>query len=814
VSDGGGTRVRVRCRGTVQGVGFRPAVHRLASSLGLGGWVTNDPQGATIEIEGQEAMVTAFVDRLQAELPPLARLDGVDAEPCAPCGEVAFTVRQSALGRREGALVPPDAVLCADCRREMETEGDRRYHYPFTTCTNCGPRFSLVRELPYDRERTSMACFPLCVACRREYEDPRDRRYHAEPVACPVCGPRLWLAGPKGEEVAVAADPVAHVRSELLAGWIVAVKGVGGFQLACRADSSEVVERLRTRKRRQGKPFAIMVRDLTAAHSLVELDEECERLLLSPRSPIVLAPRRRPSPIAEGVAPGLEDLGVMLPTTPLHVELLRDRRLPPLVMTSANLSEEPLCRTNREAVERLAGVADLYLMHDRDVVRRIDDSVVRSSSRGPVMVRRARGWVPEPLPLPVAAPVPVVATGGHLQVTACVAVGEQAFPSQHVGDLDSVAARAFLGEVTESLVAFLQAEPGLVAADEHPDYASGWLARELGERWGAEVLAVQHHLAHAAAVLAENGRFPGPGQRRFAVTLDGTGWGGDGAAWGGEWLEVDGDLGWRRLASLEPLPLVGGEAAVREPWRVAVAALDRSGDGDLIERTPLAGLVGSERLRQVLSLCKSGHWPLASGAGRVFEAAGALLGVALDNRWEGEAAVRLEALAASSPRPVQAWEEVRLGNEARVLPSSRLLSAAARRLAAGEPPSEVAAGFHATFTRLAADLTIGLGLPAGSAVALGGGCFVNRILTAGLSAALERAGFEILLARAVPPGDGGLSYGQAVVAAVAAARGVRPCREDPYTRSNDVVTPAEPRGEATTGEPRSAGMNGGDSRCA
>jgi len=774
VSDGGTTRMRVRCRGTVQGVGFRPAVHRLASSLGLGGWVTNDSQGATIEIEGEGTRVAAFVDRLSAELPPLARLDGLAAEPCATQGEVGFTVRRSALGRRDGALVPPDAALCADCRRDMEAPQDRRYHYPFTTCTNCGPRFSLVHELPYDRERTSMGCFPLCATCQIEYDDPGDRRYHAEPVACPMCGPQLWLVGTDGEPVPVMADPVTHVRSELLAGWIVAIKGLGGFQLACRADSAEVVGRLRRRKRRQGKPLAIMVRDLEVARRLVHLDDEGEALLLSPRSPIVLAPRRRPSRVAEEVAPGLDDLGVMLPTTPLHVELLRDPRLPPLVMTSGNLSEEPLCRTNREAVERLAGVADLFLLHDRDVVRRIDDSVVRTSPCGPVMVRRARGWVPEPLPLPVAAPLPVVATGGHLQVTACVTVGEQAFPSQHVGDLDSVAARAFLSEVIEGLLSFLQAEPGLIAADLHPDYASGWLALELGQRWGAEVVGVQHHLAHAAAVLAENGCFPGPGETCFALALDGTGWGGDGTAWGGEWLEVAGDLRCRRLASLEPLPLVGGEAAVREPWRVAVAALERAGEADLIAQTPLWPLVNGDRLRDVLRLCKGGDWPLATGAGRVFEAAGALLGVALENRWEGEAAARLEALATTSSAPPEEWAEVAGDNGAAVLPSSRLLAAVARRVAAGEGPAEVAAGFHATFSRLAVDLTVGLGLPAGAVVALGGGCFVNRILSARLAPGLRGEGFQVVEARAAPPGDGGLSYGQAVVAAVAAARGVRP----------------------------------------
>ncbi len=474
-------RLQLRCRGTVQGVGFRPAIHRIATSLGLDGWVINDPQGATMEIEGPVDVVDQFLERLPRELPPLARLDRIEREEREPLGEDGFEVRSSTLGRREGALVPPDAVLCDDCRREMEDPEDRRFHYPFTTCTNCGPRFTLVRSLPYDRERTSMECFPLCSECDREYTDPTDRRFHAEPVACPQCGPKLWLADGKGEPLGLPEDPVAGARDELLAGRIVAVKGLGGFQLACRADSSEAVTRLRRRKRRFGKPFAVMVRDLETANETVNLDAASEDLLLSPRAPIILAPRLDGTPVAPEVAPGLDDLGVMLPTTPLHVELLRDPKMPPLVMTSGNLSEEPLRRGNREAVEGLSGIADCFLLHDRDVVRRLDDSVVRTSPRGPALVRRARGWVPEPMPLPVAAPAVIVATGGHLQVTACVAQHEQAFLSQHVGDLDSVSAREFLGEVIDGLLDFLQVEPELIIADAHPDYPSSWLARDLGD---------------------------------------------------------------------------------------------------------------------------------------------------------------------------------------------------------------------------------------------------------------------------------------------------------------------------------------------
>jgi hydrogenase maturation protein HypF len=779
VNDNEPVRLQIRCRGTVQGVGFRPAIHRIATTLGLKGWVINDPQGATMEIEGPAEVVDAFLERLPEELPPLARLDRVDREALEPLGEEGFEVRTSTLGRRKGALVPPDAVLCNDCRREMEDPNDRRHHYPFTTCTNCGPRFSLVRKLPYDRERTSMACFPLCPDCEVEYTDPTDRRFHAEPVACPTCGPRLWLTDEGGEPMESIEDPVAAARDELLAGRIVAVKGLGGFQLACRADSSEAVMRLRRRKRRMGKPFAVMVRDLETAKQTVDLDPASEDLLLSSRAPIILAPRRQPL-IAPEVAPGLDDLGVMLPTTPLHVELLRDRAMPPLVMTSGNLSEEPLCRGNREAVESLAGIADCFLLHDRDIVRRVDDSVVRTSPRGPTLVRRARGWVPEPLPLPAESPAVIVASGGHLQVTACVAQGEQAFLSQHVGDLDSVPAREFLAEVIEGLLDFLQVEPELIAADAHPDYPSSWLARDLGDRFGAEVLSVQHHLAHAAAVLAEHGKFPGGGERCLGIALDGTGWGPDGTAWGGEWLSLGGDLEWRRLAHLEPLALIGGEAAVREPWRVAVAALVRQGGEKLIASTPMAAQIEEARLATMVQLAADASWPMASGAGRVFEAAGALLGVGEVNRWEGEAAARLEALASRAGNSPEPWLDVEIEarDEKPMMPSSKLLVEVARRAAVGEEPASVAAGFHATFCHLAAELTEMVAGDQRGVVALGGGCAVNRILCVRLAEALERLGFEVRLPNNVPPGESGLSYGQAAIGAVAAARGVKPRQID------------------------------------
>ncbi len=746
--------------------------------MGLAGWVVNDPAGATAEVEGPRAVVEAFPDRLRAGMPPLARLDQMLMEEVSCRGDTGFEVRDSTRGRRAGALVPPDAALCDDCRREMESPADRRHRYPFTTCTNCGPRFSLVHRLPYDRPQTAMGCFPLCPECEREYNDPTDRRFHAEPVCCPACGPRIWFQDSRGEIAAEGPAAVAHCRQALIDGAILAVKGLGGFQLACRADRAEPIRRLRERKRRPTKPFAVMVRDLGQADRVVNLRASDRALMTSPRSPVVLGPRRTPSPVSDVVAPGIDDLGVMLTTTPLHVELFADPSMPPLVMTSANLSEEPICRSNREALQRLAHIADGFLIHDRDVVRRVDDSVVRSAAGGPIVLRRARGWVPEPLPLPEPNQVPVLAVGGHLQVTACLAVDGQAFPSQHVGDLDSEPARAFLREVIESLEDFLQVAPQLIVADAHPDYPSSWLAAELARDRGGEVLEVQHHLAHAAAVLAEHGRFPEGGDHALAISLDGTGWGPDGTAWGGEFLRLNGRLEWSRLGYLQPLPLVGGELAVRQPWRVAVAALSLAGMASDLDRLPLAKALDSGEVRRVCRLAANGTWPMASGAGRLFEAGGALLGLAIDNDWEGEAAVRLEALASTWVEPAEVWDiALDPEDDSTTLPSAELVAEAARRLLDGEPPPRVAASFHATFCALAVEMIRRISPEAGGPVALGGGCLANRLLRSGLRLGLESAGFEPLLATSVPPGDGGLSYGQAVLACVASARGVKPAVE-------------------------------------
>lgn len=767
------TRLRLACRGAVQGVGFRPAVYRLAVSLELTGTVRNDADGATIEVEGTRVLVERFRERLEPALPPLARLEAVSVTDLAPEHSVEFVVDASQLTARRRALVPPDAGLCDDCRAEQDDPNDRRYRYPFTTCTNCGPRFTLVRALPYDRSRTSMSDFPLCEACAREYANPLDRRFHAEPLCCPACGPELRLVDRSGTLLGSDQRALELVREQLARGAVVAVKGLGGYQLACRAADAAAVARLRAAKRRPSKPFALMVRDLDAARSIVRLRPTDQDLLCSVRAPIVLAPRRSRRLVDEGVAPGLADLGVMLPTSSLHVELFRDAPYAALVMTSGNASDEPICRTETDAVQRLHALADFSLEHEREVVRRADDSVVRTLPRGHVLLRRSRGWVPEPLPLPEHAAEPVLALGGHLQNTACLATGSEAFLSQHVGDLDTLLAREFLLEVADGLEDFLQSSAKIIAIDEHPDYPSSLLGEHLAAARGARLVRVQHHLAHAAAVLGEHERFPALDERAAAVVLDGTGFGSDGTAWGCELLMIDGTLDWQRLGHGSEFALVGGERAVRQPWRVATAALAGAGHADLLEHTPLAEFVALDRIRLVARLADDPHWLRATGAGRVFEAAGALFGLVTENSYEGEAAARLESLAGSYRGAPEVWTEAELRvNE---LDTDRLLVAAARRLAAGaQPLDELAAGFHTTFCRMLAHY-VAHRLPEGvRTVALGGGCFANRLLADGIGAELLEYGLDPLLPRAVPPGDGGLAYGQALIATMAATRAQLP----------------------------------------
>jgi hydrogenase maturation protein HypF len=702
-------RRRFRARGVVQGVGFRPFVHRLACEAGVGGWVLNDGEGVLIEAEG------GSLDRFAAELvtgaPPLARVESLTVEAMEPLGETTFRILESVASGRSAAI-PADVATCDDCLCELFDPADRRYRYPFVNCTQCGPRFTIVRSVPYDRVNTTMAGFPLCRDCRREYEDPEDRRFHAEPVACPACGPQLSMP---------LADAVALLRQ----GAILAVKGLGGYHLACDATNEAAVARLRACKQREEKPFAVMSADPAA---IAQFDAEERTLLEDVRRPIVLVRRRPDAAVAESVAAGTPWLGVMLPYTPLHHLLCHDLGRP-LVMTSGNRSDEPIAFRDDEARERLGRIADVFLAHDRPIHRRCEDSVVRRE----FPIRRSRGFTPSALALPVPSPRPLVAVGANMKSTFCVATPDGAYLSPHLGDLDSEDAyRAFKTDL-DVYLAMLGVEPEAVAHDLHPEY----LSTKWAEEQDLPLVGVQHHHAHAAACLAEHGE-EGPA---VALVFDGTGYGTDGTLWGGELLHCDLD-GFERLAWLDPVPLPGGEAAIREPWRLAAVHLERAGLPVPWERWPTA--------RESLKA----NAPLSSGMGRLFDAVAALLGVRERISYEGQAAIELEHLAGDARAEPWDW---RFGN------GTELVTRCYLELQRGRNPASVAASFHET---VAASAAAACGDAATSeTVVLSGGTFQNLRLLSSTRARLEAAGFRVLTHRLVPPNDGGISFGQAAVAA-------------------------------------------------
>jgi hydrogenase maturation protein HypF len=700
-------RRRFRARGVVQGVGFRPFVHRLAREAGVAGWVLNDGDGVVIEAEGSG--LDRFAEQLVRAAPPLARVESLTVESLEPVGETTFRIRAS-MPSGGSAAIPADVATCDDCLRELFDPGDRRYRYPFVNCTQCGPRFTIVRSVPYDRPNTTMAGFPLCPDCRREYEDPDDRRFHAEPVACPACGPRLSM--PLDEAVVLLGN-----------GAIVAVKGLGGYHLACDATDEHAVARLRSRKHREEKPFAVMTPDPDA---LAFVGDEERALLADVRRPIVLVPRRPAASVAASVAPGTPWLGLLLPYTPLHHLLCHDLGRP-LVLTSGNSSDEPIAFRDDEARERLGGIADAFLGHDRPIHRRCEDSVVRRE----FPIRRSRGFVPDALP--IAAPRPLVAAGAELKSTFCVATRDGAFLSPHLGDLDSGEAyRAFTTDL-EVYLDMLGVEPEVIAHDLHPEYLSTkWAAEQ-----GLPLVGVQHHHAHAAACLAEHGE-DGPA---LALVFDGTGFGTDGTLWGGELLRCDLES-FERLASLDPVPLPGGEAAIREPWRIAAAHFERAGVAVPWERWPV--------VRESLKA----NAPLASGMGRLFDAVAAVLGVRDRVSYEGQAAIELEQLAGDMPAEPWPW---RFGA------STDLVTRCHSAARAGRDPAWIAASFHETVAASAAAACVEAG--AAETVVLSGGSFQNLRLLSSTRDRLEAAGFRVLAHRLVPPNDGGISFGQAAIAA-------------------------------------------------
>lgn len=764
-------RRRIRVRGVVQGVGYRPFVFRLAEEEQLSGWVTNDSEGVIAEVEGSSEHVTRLVTRLGKEWPSLARVDAVEwaaIEPAEATGtmcERGFAIRASEQGAEARTGIPADAATCPDCLRELLDANDRRHGYPFLNCTNCGPRFTLTRSVPYDRPQTSMAKFRMCPECQREYDDPRDRRFHAQPNACAVCGPRLEFVDAAGVTLKTATDsPLEETIARLFRGEIIAIKGVGGFHLAVDAENDAAVRRLRERKHRAGKPFAVMVKDEDAAKHLCRMSEAERRLLTGVERPVVLMRRREPSqlpgigeaPIAAEVAPGIPWLGVFLPYAPLHHLLFADGRLRALVMTSANLSDEPICIDNDEARKRLAGIADGFLLHDREILQRCDDSVMAVVEGKPQIVRRARGYVPLAVPLPVSTR-PLLAVGGQMKCVFTLARGSEAFQSQHLGDLEYRAGMEFFESALAHLRRTFDVRPECVVHDLHPEYLSTQWAKERASAYGIRCMAVQHHHAHIAACMAEHGVT----DPVIGIALDGTGFGSDGTVWGGEVLIAD-LCEFRRMGHLRALPMPGGARAVEQPWRMALSAV-----WSLLGEDAARGLPWPERDGELLlTWMRHGQvGPITSSCGRLFDAVAALVTGRAVVDYEAQAAIELEGLADDGE-----WgnytTDVKASEDGWLIEPGAMLKELLEERDEGVSAAVMSARFHAwvarSFALVAQHAHESTML---NRVCLSGGAMHNRLLTRLLKRELNAMGFEVLLHRNISPGDGGLSYGQAAVAA-------------------------------------------------
>ncbi|MGP3689949.1 carbamoyltransferase HypF [Streptomyces sp. IBSNAI002] len=771
-------RRRVTVRGVVQGVGFRPYVYTRATGLGLAGHVTNTPEGVVAEVEGAPAAVSEFCDRLAAEAPPLAVVDAVDHRRVPVAGGTGFSIVASRTGGPARTLVPPDVATCADCLAELADPADRRHRHPFITCTHCGPRFTIVTGLPYDRAHTTMAAFPMCPDCAREYADPADRRFHAQPVACPACGPRLRLLAGRPPHEVTGTDPVAGARSMLAAGAILAVKGIGGYHLACDASRPGAVAELRRRKARGDKPFALMARDLADLDRLVRTGPEERALLTGAARPIVLLRRRAEAPagVAEAVAPRCPDLGVMLPYTPVHHLLLGLPGDPPgprlLVMTSGNLSGEPIVTDDDEALDRLAGLADAWLTHDRPIHVPCDDSVVRVCDGEPLTVRRSRGYAPLPVALPLPVPA-VLAAGGDLKNTFCLGEERRAWLSAHIGDMDDLATQYARERAERQLESITGVGPAVLAADLHPGYRSGQRARR--DAAGRPLVRVQHHHAHIASAMAEHGL--DGGRPVIGVAFDGTGYGDDGAVWGGEFLLAD-YAGYTRFAHLSYVPLPGGDAAVHRPYRMALSQLRAAG----IEWTPDLPCVAAcppDELRVLRAqLERNLNCARTSSMGRLFDAVSSLAGVCHRSGYEAQAAIELENAALTGPADdgpgpgyAFALRPPPDGAAGAVAADpAPVLAAVVADVRAGTDPARIAHRFHTAVAGLVGELCVLARERHGpDTVALTGGVFANTLLSSACARVLRERDFTVLRHSRIPPNDGGLSLGQLMVAAAAHA---------------------------------------------
>lgn len=775
-------RAHLEIRGRVQGVGFRPLVYRLATELGLSGCVYNDNRGVTLEIEGSEESIATFEQRLRRELKPPARIDELSVAYVESQGSSSFFISPSRDTGTKDTTLLADIAPCQDCQRDFEDPANRRHQYPFTNCTHCGPRFTIIRAVPYDRPNTTMAGFVQCPQCRSEYDDPANRRFHAQPNACPECGPQIALVDATGATVTSGGPALRAAADAIMRGRIVALQGVGGFQLLVDARNETAVQCLRTRKQRLEKPLALMVVDLCAAESLAHVNAEEAALLVSPEAPIVLLLRRAHTNLAQGVAPNNPYLGVLLPSSPLHHLLMQQLHVP-VVCTSGNLSEEPICIDPLEAWQRLTGIADLWLVHDRPIERHADDSVAMVVAGEVHLQRRARGYAPLPVNLPARGPT-VLALGGHQKCTIALAVGDRCFVSQHIGDLDTLETRSTYLRVISDFVRLYAATPAMLAHDLHPDYASSQLAERLtakgGPFEGTPRLAVQHHHAHLASCLAD----AGTSEPVLGVVWDGSGLGIDRTLWGGEFL-IGNAAAYQRVACLLPFMLPGGDRSARTPRRVAVALLYQLLGADYLTHRDIAPVActSAQELRLMRGqIDKRILCPYTSSIGRLFDAVASLLDLRQEASFEGQAAMCLEFIAdrnetrayplrlvertmLSAPAADEALSQVGLNRPGLMprfyLDPTDLLAAILRDLARGIERSSISARFHLSLVNAIVEIAGRVGI---ATVALSGGCFQNRLLLERCKAALELERHRVLLQHQVPANDGGLALGQAAVA--------------------------------------------------
>jgi hydrogenase maturation protein HypF len=761
-------RKQIRVSGIVQGVGFRPYIYRLAANHGLAGHISNTAAGVTIEVQGESQAVEGFLDSMPRQAPPLARITDVRVAAIASNGDRHFHILASEKSAAAQTLIAPDVAVCADCLRELFDRTDRRYGYPFINCTNCGPRFTIVRSLPYDRPSTSMAVFPMCARCQEEYDDPLNRRFHAQPNACWECGPRMELWDhqrliSRDNPIPICFTPRSLVKAgeHLRAGAILAVKGLGGFHLAVDATNAAAVRRLRERKHRFEKPLAVMVPNLEAAHELTFIEKANEDVLLAPPHPITLLERKPACAVAPEVAPGHRELGIFLPYTPLHHLLFAESKLQALVMTSGNLSEEPIAIDNDEARARLSGIADFFFMHNREILLRCDDSVVRPVAGRVRHLRRSRGFVPVPVSLKQDLP-PALAVGGELKNTICILKGHDAFLSQHIGDLENAESYAFFQEVIEHLQKILEVQPRILAYDLHPDYLSTkWALQQKGLR----LVGIQHHHAHIASCMAENGLTEKAG-RVIGLALDGTGYGADGRIWGGEVLIAD-YCDFERAAHFKYVPMPGGEAAIREPWRMALSYLwQRFGREAATLPLPLVRDIPEKKIENLMRMIERGICtPLTSSCGRLFDAVAALVGLRHRVNCEAQAAIELELCRDAGECGTYAFSVIEEGGICQI-DAGPVIAAVVEDVIRQVSGGVISQRFHNAVSNVLIAVTARLRQRTGlNRVCLSGGTFQNVYLATELERRLREKGFEVFTHSEVPANDGGLSFGQAMIAA-------------------------------------------------